>query len=54
MFLVHVKFVMQTNHALWCCCMQELNWDSNKTSSYKHAARNFIIQYTKPCNLWWL
>jgi len=21
MFLVHVKFVMQTNHALWCCCM---------------------------------
>jgi len=22
MFLVHVKFVMQTNHALWCCCMQ--------------------------------
>lgn len=22
MFLVHVKFAMQTNHALWCCCMQ--------------------------------
>jgi len=22
MFLVQVKFVMQTNNALWCCCMQ--------------------------------